>query len=79
LASEIVTALDEAGICVSSGSACHSDSTAASPVLAAMKVPNSLALGSIRFSLGRYNATEDIGHTVSILRALVGRLLSNSA
>lgn len=70
-ASEIVTALDEAGICVSTGSACHSNSTAASPVLAAMKIPNSLALGSIRFSLGRYNIEAEIDHTVAALSQII--------
>jgi cysteine desulfurase len=70
-ASGIVTSLDEAGICVSTGSACHSNSTAASPVLAAMKIPNSLALGSIRFSLGRYNTQSEIDHTVAALSQII--------
>ena len=63
LAPEIVAKLDEAGICVSTGSACHSDSSAASPVLTAMKIPRSLAMGSIRFSLGRYNTEAEIDRT----------------
>jgi cysteine desulfurase len=74
LAAEIVTALDEAGICVSTGSACHSNSTAASPVLAAMKIPNSLALGSIRFSLGRYSTEAELDHTIAALSQIIDSL-----
>jgi cysteine desulfurase len=70
-APELVTALDKAGICVSTGSACHSDSLTASPVLAAMKIPNSAALGSIRFSLGRYNTQAEIDHTLDVLWGIV--------
>lgn len=73
-APEIVAMLDEAGICVSTGSACHSDSTDASPVLTAMGVPKSAALGSIRFSLGRYNSEDDVESTLGILPEIVENL-----
>src|SRR5690606_33485272 len=48
--------LDEAGICVSTGSACNSASHVSSPVLSAMDIPYSMAMGSIRFSLSRFTA-----------------------
>lgn len=64
---EIMTKLSETGICVSTGSACNSDSQEVSAVLRAMKVPHRVARGSIRFSLGRYNTTEEIDHTLSEL------------
>lgn len=67
LAPEIVTKLDEAGICVSTGSACHSESPTASPVLTAMGISQSAALGAVRLSLGRYNTEDEIN---SVLRAL---------
>jgi len=63
---------DMAGICVSTGSACHSVSAEGSAVLQAMKVPNAIAGGSIRFSLGRYNTIEDIETTLSALQEIVG-------
>jgi cysteine desulfurase len=67
LAPEIVAKLDEAGICVSTGSACLSESSTVSPVLTAMKIPKSAALGSVRFSFGRYNVEADIEHTLIAL------------
>jgi cysteine desulfurase len=69
--SEIMMQLDAAGICVSTGSACHSGSAAGSAVLQAMKVPNPIAGGSIRFSLGRYNTIEDIETTLSSLQEII--------
>jgi len=45
-------ALDLAGVAVSAGSACSSGKVAASPVLAAMGVPDDLAACAIRVSLG---------------------------
>src|SRR5437016_5436916 len=70
--SEIMMKLDMSGICVSTGSACHSGAAEGSAVLQAMKVPNAIAGGSIRFSLGRYNTAEDIETTLSDLREIVG-------
>ena len=74
LGPEIVTKLDEAGICVSTGSACHSDSNEASPVLAAMKIPKTAALGSIRFSLGRYNTEDEIDCVLRVLPEIIENL-----
>src|SRR5574338_418388 len=50
----ILMHLDQAGICVSTGSACHSTTHESSATLHAMNVPFTAAQGSIRFSLGRY-------------------------
>jgi cysteine desulfurase len=71
----ILTLLDEAGVCVSTGSACNADSEVVSAVLRAMKVPSPIARGSIRFSLGRYNTAEEIEHTLAVLRRVVNQLL----
>ena len=64
---DVLAKLDEAGICVSTGSACNAESKEVSAVLRAMKVPYEVARGSIRFSLGRYNTTEDIDYTLEVL------------
>ncbi len=74
----IMMLLDEAGICVSTGSACHSGSHQASPTLRAMNVPYTTAQGSIRFSLGRYNTDEDITRTLAVLPGIVNQLMEMS-
>ncbi len=79
LEGENITAhLDEAGICVSTGSACHSDAHEASPTLRAMNIPYSAARGSIRFSLGRYNTEQEIDYTLDVLPGIVSRLVEMS-
>jgi cysteine desulfurase len=70
--------LDEAGICVSTGSACNSESKVSSPVLAAMDVPYSKAMGSIRFSLGRFNTEREVEETLAEMQTIIGRLASLS-
>ncbi|HQU90822.1 MAG TPA: aminotransferase class V-fold PLP-dependent enzyme [Pyrinomonadaceae bacterium] len=66
--------LDEAGICVSTGSACNSESKISSPVLAAMNIPYSKVMGSIRFSLGRTTIEAEIDQTITALESIVDRL-----
>jgi cysteine desulfurase len=68
---DILQRLDDAGICVSTGSACNSDSPEVSAVLRAMKAPYAVARGSIRFSLGRYNTRVEIDRTLAVLRRVL--------
>jgi len=56
------------GVAASTGSACHAGSTAVSGVLAAMGVAADVALGAVRFSLGRGNDLEQIDQVVAMLR-----------
>jgi cysteine desulfurase len=70
----ILARLDDLGICVSTGSACASADHAASPVLQAMNVPYSYAMGSIRFSLGRYSTNEEIDSVINVLPEIVSEL-----
>jgi cysteine desulfurase len=74
----ILTHLDKEGICVSTGSACHSSTKQASPTLRAMNIPYTTAQGSIRFSLGRYNTREEIDRTLSILPGIIAELAAMS-
>ena len=74
----ILVHLDKAGICVSTGSACHSTTKESSPTLRAMNVPYTAAQGSIRFSLGRYNTEEEIDRTLAILPEIIGKLVEMS-
>lgn len=70
----IVFRLDEAGICVSTGSACHAADHRTSPVLEAMNIPFSRAMGSIRFSLGRYNTQSEVDEVVNEIGKIVREL-----
>jgi cysteine desulfurase len=74
----ILSLLDNAGVCVSTGSACNADSEDVSAVLRAMKVPAPIARGSIRFSLGRYNTEADIDQTLAVLMRVVSQLMEKS-
>jgi cysteine desulfurase len=70
----ILMHLDREGICVSTGSACHSTTHESSPTLRAMDVPFTAAQGSIRFSLGRYNTEADVDTTLRVLPSIIEKL-----
>ncbi|MCC6327781.1 MAG: aminotransferase class V-fold PLP-dependent enzyme [Acidobacteria bacterium] len=70
----ILARLDDLGICVSTGSACASAGHTASPVLQAMNIPYSYAMGSIRFSLSRYTVQEDVVTLLDTLPRIVKEL-----
>ncbi|HLO01009.1 MAG TPA: cysteine desulfurase NifS [Pyrinomonadaceae bacterium] len=74
----ILVHLDKAGICVSTGSACHSTTKESSPTLRAMNIPYTAAQGSIRFSLGRYNTEEEIDYTLALLPDIISKLVEMS-
>jgi cysteine desulfurase len=74
----ILAYLDQAGICVSTGSACHSTTHESSPTLRAMDVPYTAAQGSIRFSIGRYNTEQEIETTLNVLPEIIAKLVEMS-
>lgn len=74
----ILAHLDQAGICVSTGSACHSTTHESSPTLKAMNVPYTAAQGSIRFSVGRYNTKAEIDTTLRVLPEIIEKLAAMS-
>ena len=76
---DIMSKLDEAGICVSTGSACNSESKEVSGVLRAMNVPYEIARGSIRFSLGRYNTKEEVDQALDVLSEIIAGLEQKAA
>jgi cysteine desulfurase len=57
-------------VAASTGSACHSGQIELSPVLAAMRVPERIGMGAIRFSLGRHTTADEIDHVVARLAAI---------
>ena len=73
-AEAILLLLSERGICASAGAACSSGSLEPSHVLKAMKIPSSIAHGSLRFSLSRYTTETEIDQTLQILPAMIARL-----
>jgi cysteine desulfurase len=70
----ILVALDLAGIAASSGSACTTGSIEPSHVLTAIGIPDDLARGSLRFTFGRSNTTQDVDFLLQTLPPIVHRL-----
>lgn len=67
----LLLALDQAGICASAGSACHTGVARPSPVLLAQGYSEQDALGSLRISFGWSTRREDVDR---LLQALPGAL-----
>lgn len=70
----ILARLDALGVCVSTGSACNAAAHTASVVLAAMNVPYSLAMGAVRFSLGKYNTESEVEFVIEKLPGIIDDL-----
>jgi cysteine desulfurase len=66
--------LDLAGVAASSGSACSTGSVEPSHVLVAMGVPRDLALGAIRFSLGRESTAADVERVAEVMPTVVAKV-----
>lgn len=65
---EILNALPQ--IAASTGSACHAGEVNLSPVLKAMGVKESIGMGAIRFSLGRYTTKQEIDAALQLIYQL---------
>jgi cysteine desulfurase len=66
--------LDLAGIAASGGSACSSGAVEPSHVLAAMDIPRELAVGAVRFSLGRGTSSADIARAAEVFPQAVEKV-----
>lgn len=73
-AEPLLLALDLAGVCASSGSACSTGSLEPSHVLTAIGRSAEVARSSIRFTLGRKNTLPEIEYLLEVIPKLVGRL-----
>ena len=71
-------ALDQLGICVSSGSACTTGSLNPSHVLTAMGIKPARAKGCVRFSLGVYNTDEEVDYVLKHIPGVIARLRAAS-
>ena len=67
----ILHRMDLMGIIVSTGSACDSKSTEVSHVLKAIRLPNSLAKGTIRISLSKENTEVDVAKIAFALKRII--------
>lgn len=61
-------------VAASTGSACHAGHTEPSAVLLAMELPRELALGAVRFSLGRWTTEKEVDQAVTLLAERVETL-----
>lgn len=68
--------LEEIGLDVaaSAGAACHADRVEISHVLTAMRVPESWATGTLRFTTGRYTTAEEIDRALEAIVSAIQRL-----
>ena len=67
-------ALDIAGICCSTGSACASGSSEPSPTLVAMGLDEEIVEGALRFSLGIFNSDAEVENAIKQICAVVSVL-----
>ena len=74
-ADSIVRALDEEGVCVSAGAACHSGKIEPSGTMKAMGRPLNIAMGAVRFSLSRYTTDAEIDRAIDITASVVASSL----
>ena len=70
----LVVQLDLAGIAASGGSACSTGAVEPSHVHSAMGVPSELALGAVRFSLGRQTTAGDVARVAQVFPAVVAKV-----
>ena len=67
----ILHRMDLLGICISTGSACNSRNTNISHVLQAIGLDETLARGTVRISLGKYNTPDEVESIASALRKII--------
>lgn len=74
----LLMALDIRGIAASSGSACTSGSLEPSHVLSAIGLAPEVAIGTVRFSLGRWTTSEEVDTAVQAMQEIVPQLRAAS-
>ena len=74
----VLIMLDSDGICASSGSACTTGQTEPSHVLTAIGLPEDVAHGAIRFTLGRETTKEELDFTIDRMKEVIGRIRAMS-
>jgi cysteine desulfurase len=72
--SDVVALASEYGICISSGSACHSGDPKPSYVLKAIGLTDEQAFSSVRISLGRFNGEQDVKYFCEMFPKIIAQL-----
>ena len=70
-ADQLVAAMDERGVMISAGSACHAGDPTPSRVLLAFGLTEEQALSTIRVSWGNETAIEELDYFVSVLKQCI--------
>jgi cysteine desulfurase len=71
----LMIGLDAEGVCVSTGSACHSGALEPSEVLLAMGLDEEAARSSLRFSLSRFSTESEVDRVLEAFPRLLARLV----
>ena len=66
-------------VAASAGAACHSDLVEVSHVLAAMNVPEEYAMGTLRFSVGRFTLADEIDRAITEINKVAASMIPQSA
>jgi cysteine desulfurase len=75
---ELQKQLSRLGICVSTGSACHSSNKVPSPVLTAMGLSEPQAFSSLRISISKFTTQEEIDFLVESLLSLTTKKVTKN-
>ena len=67
----ILIKLDQKGICVSTGSACHSGALSTSSTLLQLGLSEEIAKGTLRFSFSRFSTREEVDQVMEALKGVV--------
>ncbi|MGE0090154.1 MAG: cysteine desulfurase family protein [Bacteroidales bacterium] len=73
-ANVLLSELEQQGIAASAGAACHTGSVKVSLVLQAINLNTKFAMGTIRFSVGKYTHEEEITRASEIIIEIVNKL-----
>ncbi len=76
--SAMIVMLDMYGICCSGGSACTSGDVNASHVLMALGMPEDIARGTIRMTIGHENTKKQMDFVIEKMKSVVARLRDES-
>lgn len=74
---DVLTACPD--LCATTGAACHADVREPSAVLKAMQVPNDVAFGAVRFSVGRYSTEAEVDSAIGMVSNAVRQVKSVTA
>ncbi|TVL96764.1 MAG: cysteine desulfurase NifS [Candidatus Kuenenia stuttgartiensis] len=70
--SALVSKLED--VALSTGAACHDQVRRPSTVLTAMNIPAELAMGAVRFSLGRFNTEDEVNYVVDEIKRVMSEI-----